>query len=71
MLSEVLKKLQAMQPVEPVEPFDVESFGVEHRDAAPSAGDTEWVTWTGTYYPTLESVPWQARGSAIEVPATR
>ena len=69
MLSEVLKKLQAM-PVEPVEPVDVESFGVEPSAPAPSAV-TEWVTWTGTYYPTLESVPWQARGSAIEVPATR
>lgn len=70
MLSEVLKKLQAM-PVAPVEEVDIESFGIEHHEAAPSAGATEWVTWTGTHYPTLDSVPWQARGSAIEVPATR
>lgn len=70
MLSEVLKKLQAM-PVKPVEEVDIESFGIEHHEAASPAGATEWVTWTGTYYPTLDSVPWQARGSAIEVPATR
>lgn len=70
MLSEVLKKLQAM-PVKPVDPVDVGSFEVEPSAVSPSAGATEWVTWTGTYYPTLESVPWQARGSAIEVPATR
>lgn len=30
---------------------------------------TEWVTWSGTYYSTLNSVPWQSRGSAVEVPA--
>lgn len=23
-----------------------------------------WVTWTETLYPNLESIPWQARGSA-------
>jgi hypothetical protein len=66
MLGEVLKKLQAM-PVEQIEPT-----GAKLIEVSPSVdGDTEWVTWTGTYYPTLESVPWQARGSAIEVPATR
>lgn len=27
-----------------------------------------WQTWTGTHYPTLDSVPWQARGSAVLVP---
>lgn len=37
--------------------------------AAAPTGDTEWVSWSGTYYPTLGSVPWQSRGSAVEVPA--
>ena len=67
MLSEVLKKLQSI-PVEQIEPT-----GAELIEVSPADGDTEteWVTLTGTYYPTLESVPWQARGGATEVPATR
>jgi hypothetical protein len=32
---------------------------------------TEWETWTGTRYPTLDSVPWQARESAVEVAASK
>lgn len=35
------------------------------NDGKPVENDgAGWVTWTGTEYPTLESIPWQARGSA-------
>ena len=52
---------EGLPPVEP----DVEEV------ASVATSDTEWVTWTGTYHPTLDSVPWQSRGSATEVPARR
>jgi hypothetical protein len=39
-------------------------------DASEVLASTEtgcWETWTGTHYPTHDSVPWQSRGSAVRV----
>lgn len=36
------------------------------NDGKPVENDgAGWVTWTGTEYPALESIPWQARGSVL------
>lgn len=66
-----LEKLNAWR--DPEYPDGVPTVEQVIEEVAPVAADvnTEWVTWTGTYYPTLELVPWQSRGSAVEVPATR
>lgn len=39
-------------------------------DAIPAQSSTDdgcWETWSGTHYPSLESVPWQAAGNATPV----
>lgn len=52
---------QVGEPYEPLTPTDA-------RQVQPDTVSGCWQTWTGTHYPTLDSVPWQARGSAVLVP---
>lgn len=65
-----LEKLKAWRDPEYPEGLPPVEPDVTHS-ATDVTSDTEWVTWTGTYYPTLDTVPWQSRGSAVEVPARR
>lgn len=50
---------QASEPYESLAPADAVHY-------APSADSVCWETHSGTHYPSLDSVPWQAQGSAVQ-----
>ena len=61
---------QALQTLRNIQPEEIAPTGAILIDVEPSSEDgTEWETHTGTRYPNLESIPWQARGSAVKVAA--
>lgn len=45
----------------------VEGTPADAIQVQPATDDGCWETWSGTHYPTLDSVPWQAQGSATPV----
>lgn len=63
---------QALQTLRNTQSEAIEPSGATLINVQPShesAEGVEWETHTGTRYPTYDSIPWQARGSAIKVPA--